>query len=96
MLITILVFLTCRFLFFLLFNFKVSIFLRQYSFWPYLAIILMDGNLQFISYLVAFEFRYLFFADFPNKLLTVWVLSTFFAILVFAIGSYFLFRYMYG
>lgn len=96
MLLTIGMFLVCRFLFFLLFRFRISVLFREFSFWPYLAIILMEGNLQFASYLVAFEFRWMFATTLANKLMTSWLVCVFYLILAFSVGSYFLFRYVYG
>jgi hypothetical protein len=88
-------FLILRMLFFLLFKYRISIFFRQYSFWPYLVVILLDGNLQFASFLVGFELKWLFAHSISNKILTIWLLIIFFFIFTFSIGSYFFFRYFY-
>lgn len=96
MILTATIFLVCRFLFFLLRNYKISIFFRKFSFWPTLVLIALDGNLQYASYLTAFEFNWFFSSNFLSKCMNGLVVINFFSIFCFCIGCYFLFRCFYG
>jgi len=46
-----LMFFILRMAFRFLFNFKISKFLRPFSFWGYLGLIMIDGNLQYYFFL---------------------------------------------
>jgi len=46
-----LMFLVLRIVFFVLFKYTISKIVREYSFWPYLYFMLIDGNLQFLAYM---------------------------------------------
>jgi hypothetical protein len=57
---TIIIFLICRLFFYLLFSCKISKFFRQYSFNVYFILTLMDGNMQFFTYISSNQLQTLF------------------------------------
>jgi hypothetical protein len=70
-------------------DYEVSGLLVQYSLWIYLFLMLIEGNLQFFTYLVVFEFSTLFCRDILDKFTYCFLLTLFFGIVWFGIFIYF-------
>jgi len=90
------IFLAFRVMFFVLFNYRISLFLRQFSLWVFLFIMITDGNIQYLSYLFGFEMNHLFNFTFANKMSSVMVLILYFFLFIFSTCSFFLIRNYYG
>jgi hypothetical protein len=83
-----------RFGFYALFKYRISIFLRPFSFLIYLCPLLLDGNLQYFFF-VMFSQSYLGFSlDAKDKLLNVVSILLFFLSFLFSIVSCFLAYYL--
>lgn len=91
----VLLFVLLRFLFKLLFNYRISILLRPFSFLVYLCPLLLDGNLQYVFFIM-FSQGYLGFSLNPkDKILTVSNSILSFLALWFSIITCFLAYYIY-
>lgn len=78
-----------------LFNFRVSRNLRPFSFWGYLGLVMVDGNLQFFFFLLFSYSRLTFSLSLSDKFLGVAQIYAFFLCLWFTFSCYFLFYLMY-
>lgn len=91
-----LVFVACRTLFYLFFNYRLSIIFREFSFWPYFIIMILDGNLQYLTYLMSFEVNNFFSPDFINKMALCISVCLYYILFVFSISVYFILKNFYG
>lgn len=73
-----------------LFVYKVSILFRPYSFWPYFFFLLMEGNMQMLTFYVSSILKLNFFFRPIEKLEAVIVYGLLFSIILFAVGGYLL------
>ena len=82
-------------LFYCLFNFKVSIFFRPYSFWWILFEILIQGNVEMFTFLALRNCLTPYSFDLPSKLLQVLMILMFFLVVLASYASYFLYYQQY-
>lgn len=82
-----------RILFKIFSNYKISIFFRKYSFIIFLPIMILEGNLQYMTYLFGFEMKTLFFNSFLNKFLSAIVLIINFFFIYCGITVFWLIRH---
>ena len=82
-------------LFYCLFNFKLSIFFRPYSFWWMLFEMLVQGNVEMFTFLALRNCLTPYSFDLPSKLLQVLMLVMFFLVVLASYASYFLYYQQY-
>jgi hypothetical protein len=93
MLLTLLIYLVFRKLFYLLFNIKISQFLRQYSFSILIPILILEGNTQYMIYLFSFETKTLFYNQITQKYLAILTLLIGFMLILVSISIFWMIRY---
>ena len=93
-LILIIVFLFNR-LFYCLFNFRISIFFRPFSFWWTLFEMLIQGNVEMFTFLALRNCLTPYSFDLPSKLLQVLMIMMFFLVVMASYASYFLYYQQY-
>ena len=81
---TLIFFLIVRAVFFVLYKQRVSIFFISFSFWPYLAIILMEGNLLQLIFFACGDLRLAFSLAFSDKAMNILSWFCFFSLMMFA------------
>jgi hypothetical protein len=81
-----------RFLFKLCFNFEISLLFRQYSFYAYLVLMLIEGNIEEFSYLFISELFTLFSFSFTDKISQVLMIGFFFFFIFAILSSYLIFK----
>jgi hypothetical protein len=81
---TALVYLIARAAFFMLYKKKLSIFFRSFAFWPYLAIMLMEGNLLQLIFFACGELHLPFSTHFSDRISNVLGWLWFFILLMCA------------
>ena len=86
----------CNRFFYLLFNFKISIFLRPYSFWWIIFELLIQNNVEFFSFLCFRNTLTPFSLDLPTKMLQVLMILMFFLVTVGAFSIYWIYYKEYG
>lgn len=79
----------------LLFNYRVSLLLRKYSFYGTLLFIIYEGNVESFAFFFFAECRNLFSVDFVHKLANVFMVYFFFLLIIFVIGGMLWFTYHY-
>lgn len=84
-----------RIIFRFLFNFKISKVLRPFSFWGYLGLIMVDGNLQFFFFLFFSQHKLGFSFNYFQKMLNILNYFFFFICLWFTFSCYLLFYISY-
>jgi hypothetical protein len=77
-------------------RFEISVLLREYSFWPSLFLMLMEGNLQYFIYLLMFDISSLVSNRFSAKIIYVLTLGVAFLIIVFSIWIFFYVKRAFG
>ena len=79
----------------LLFNYRISKYIRKYSFYGVLFLIIYEGNVEQFTYYFFSECRLLFSATFTHKMGRVFMLLFFFFLLVFSVSglTWFWFHY---
>ena len=87
-------FLLLRFSFKLLFNYRISIFLRPFSFLIFLSPMLLDGNLQYFCFLLFSQISKGFSLSPRDKILNVINYLIYFFIIWFSVVSIFLCYYL--
>ena len=80
----------------LFFHFRISLFFRPFAFWPIYAIMFLEGNVQFLTFLFSYEVRNLFAFDFLEKASLGFTLLLYFFIFFFGAGAFFVFKEYYG
>ena len=83
-------------LFYCLFDYEISRFLRIYSFWWVLMEILLQRNIEFFTFLGFRNFQAMFHFDMASKLLVSLNLLMFFLTLLVTFHSYFHYYSQYG
>ena len=83
-------------MFYFLFNYEVSKFLRVYSFWLVLVEILIQGNLEFFSFLGWRSFYVLFSFSLTCKAINAFVILFMFVVLLCSTTSYLFYHWVYG
>ena len=83
-------------LFYCLFHYEISKFLRIYSFWWVLMEILIQRNIEFFTFLGFRNFKTMFHFDMGCKLLVILSLIVFFLTLITTFHSYFHYYGEYG
>jgi len=96
LLFAILVFLIMNALFKILFNYKISKLIRPFSFWGYVGVIMLDGNMQIMYFLMFSQSKMSFSFDFNDKIVNLVSIFLFFIFLVFSICCYFLYYKIYN
>ena len=86
--VTVLLFIIFNRLFWCLFDYEVSILFRPYSFWWILFEILVQGNIQFFTFLAFRNFLTPFSLDLPSKLLQLFTIFIFFIVFITTFLSY--------
>lgn len=71
----------------LLFNYRVSLILRKYSFYGTLLFIIYEGNIESFAFFFFAECQNLFSANFIHKMANVFMIYFFFLLMVFVIGG---------
>ena len=82
-------------LFYCLFNYQISIFVRPYSFLWILLEVLVQGNIEYFIFLALRNFLTPFSVDIESKLLQILVILMFFLVALTAFCSYSLYYYDY-
>jgi hypothetical protein len=77
------------------FDWKIKIFLKQYSFILYFSIFCLEASVQYMSYLFGFELYNLWTSDFANKLFSFLIVSWIFLFIFLNSTIYFFFKYFY-
>lgn len=93
---TFLTFVLLRWVFFKVFEYKISTVLRLYSFWGYFFICLIEPNVEYFSFLLGNEFSLMFYTNYVNKLFCFICLFCLFWIISIAVCMVFGIRYFYG
>ena len=93
---TSLMFICFNLLFRLLYQYKISIFLREYSFWMFLCVMLYDGNLTYFSFIFFSDVRIGFRTDFISKMQSVFIISLFYLTVVFCVCGFIIAQILYG
>jgi hypothetical protein len=83
-------------LFYILFNYPISQHLRIFSFWGFLYQMIIEGNIEYLSFLGFRSFQTMFSATFLHKFYLVFSVVFFYFVMAGTISSYFLFYYFYG
>jgi hypothetical protein len=81
---TALVYLIARAAFFLLYRHRCSLYVRSFAFWPYLALMLMEGNLLQLIFFACGELQLPFSLKFSNRILNALGWLWFFILLMCA------------
>jgi len=84
-----------HYIFKLIQNFRISKLIRPYSFWGYIGVIMLDGNMQIIFFLMFSQSSLSFSFDFTDKMLNLLSQLIFFVFLSFSICCYFLYYITY-
>lgn len=79
----------------MLFNHKISKFIRKYSFYGILLLVIYEGNVEQFSFYFFTECRNLFSINFKHKLVRIFMLLFFFLLLVFTVGGLVWFKFHY-
>lgn len=91
---TVLIFFILNRIFYLLYNFQISSFIRVYSLWLYLAVVVVNQNIDIFTFLAVRHFFNMFYFDCRTKLvqvvsvLAIGVLGVV-AVMVYPISVYF-------
>jgi hypothetical protein len=91
-----LVFLLLNRLFYGLFNYSISQYLRMFSFWGFLYQMLVESNVEYFSFLGFRSLQTMFSSCFQHKLQLVFSVLFFYVVVAGTVSSYFLYRYFYG
>ena len=82
-------------LFKLLFDFKISVFLRKYSLFFCILLFLFEGNVQEFSFYLFSELKYFFSANFYHKIGNVVILLILYVIVMFSVCGLIWCKYHY-
>jgi hypothetical protein len=89
------VFITLKYLFRFLFEYRISKILRPFSFWGYIGVIVVDGNMQIMYFLMFSQSHLGFSFDFNDKILNCVSQLIFFLFLCYSIVCYFFYYLIY-
>ena len=79
----------------LLFNYRLSKYIRKYSFSGMLLLIIYEGNVEQFSFYFFNECKTLFSLNFSHKLANVALIFFFFFLIVFCVGGLLWFTFNY-
>ena len=82
-------------LFKMLFNYRISKYIRKYSFYGILLLIVYEGNIEQFSFYFFSECRNLFSRTWAHKMSRVLMLYFFFFLIIFAVGGLVWFKFHY-
>ncbi len=85
---TLVFYLIARAAFFMLYKQRWSMFFRSFSFWPYLAIILMEGNLIQLIFFACGDLRLAFSLTFSEKTINMLSWLFFFTLMMLATAMF--------
>ena len=78
-----------------LFNYRISKYLRKYSFYGTFLCVIFEGNVEQFAFYFFSECRNLFSFNFEHKLANVFMIYFFFLVLVSSIGGFLWFFFHY-
>jgi hypothetical protein len=93
---TLVAFLTFRLLFRLSFHHAVSLWVRKFDLWPFLLLLLFDGNIQEFAFYQATDWKHMFSTSALQKVIKVQIICFGFLLLVVSTALYFLARSFYA
>lgn len=93
--ITLIGFLCIKGLFRVLYSYKISVYLRAISFYGFLGVSLIEGNIEYFVFLGMRNLNYLFAEEFIDKYYSIFVILFLFPIILYIPSSYFLLQYFY-
>ena len=76
-------------------NYRISKFFRPFSFWGYIGVIMIDGNVQIMYFLMFSQSELLFSFDFNDKIIHTLEQLIFFIYMWFSISCYFIYFNIY-
>ena len=79
----------------LLFNYRISKYLRKYSFYGIFLFLVYEGNVEQFAFYFFTECRNLFSANFSHKIANVVIVYFFFLMVVFSVGGLLFFTFNY-
>ena len=79
----------------LLFNFRISKYIRKYAFAGILLFIIYEGNIEQFAFYFFTECKNLFSFNFPHKIANVLMIYFFFILIVFSVAGLLFFTYHY-
>ncbi len=82
-------------IFYLLFNYPVSIFLRSYSFWLILLDLLIQRNIEFFTFIICRSIQVMVNFNFTTKLFNTLTILLGFILIICVIGSYAFYYFQY-
>lgn len=88
--ITILMFVLLRCLFKLLYKFPISKLLRNFELWPFLFVLLMEGNIQQIAFYMVSDWKNMFYFDNGSKWMKIQMVFFGFVFFVMTVSLYYL------
>ena len=91
----ILIYIVLALLFRLIFHYEVSKFIRKYSLYGLILLVIFEGNVEQFSFYFFSECRNLFSINFKHKLMRVFMLLFFWVLLVFTVGGLVWFKFHY-
>lgn len=83
-------------LFFLLFDYRISLGLRLYSFWATLWVVALEGNVEAFVFAIVRTLLIGFSSEWAGKVLLAGAVVFGFSIFVYAVGAYYVFKFLYG
>ena len=83
------------FLFYRLFNYRISKYFRKYSFYGIFMLMVYEGNVEQFAFYFFSECKSLFSLNFSHKIANVLLIYFFFFVIVFSVGGLFMLFYHY-
>ena len=83
-------FIACRIIFNILFQYRISLLFRPYSFWPNVFFFIMEGNLQVVTFYTCSVIKLCFFYTPAQKFQTAIVFFGLYFLVLYSVGGYFL------
>lgn len=82
--------------FYLLINYRISLYLRPYSFWFIIADLLIQNNIEFFTFLSFRSVNTMFSYDISSKLMNIVPVIFLFIVFSYVVYSYLFYYYKYG
>ena len=95
LLFVIIVFIVLNILFRILFNYRISQLIRPFSLWGYIGVVMLDGNMQIMYFLMFSQSHLLFSFDYADKMANFVSTLVFYIFLMSSVGCYFLYYIFY-
>ena len=93
---SVLLFIVCRIIFGVLFNYRVSRAFRPFSFWPFIVFFALEGNLQILIFYSCSVFKLNFFREAAQKSLLGVSYLALFLLVFFSVAGYFIIFAFFG